>query len=249
MTQAQQIIATEEDVFHQFADLVPGQSFIQRPRGTSNNLVVVYDRVTGVPSHVLPYMKADVLLMRNPDGELRFSETQDVQPFVGTFICRLNPKHPNYAFVRNVGISVMCKRENLASAMDERMHMQYYHKQEFATLQDAAVEQAREDERKWRELQMRMAEQTLGISSAGASVAAPVPAVALIPCKYGCGKGYAAKNAVAMHERRHCPLRPEVAATSVTVTPEEAVTGTWTLSGPPVTTSEMEEVEDGDDEG
>ena len=198
---------------------IDGQSgtlMVQRAGGAKGRLIPVYSSIDGCPSFILPHMIPTVMLQKNPDGSPMFLRRPRVQYRIGTIKCLLNPGHPSREEFNGMGLSgVTCPKATLRSEYDLARHMETVHPDENKLIGRVRAERREEEEREFRKAQMAIMQMQMDAHKAPEPPPAP-----LIPCKFGCGKGYETKSAVGMHERRHCPLRPADAVVT-TSDPEE----------------------------
>lgn len=115
----------------------------------TKEFVRLYSNLDGEPRDILVYMLKGAVKKRLPDGRPAFSRTQPEWYRKGEFKCWLHPESAERALVQQVGITRTCPAAHIKTKLDQELHMQHRHKQEWGQIERHKADERLADEREW----------------------------------------------------------------------------------------------------
>lgn len=113
--------------------------------------VTVYSTIDGEPRHILIYMLAKVIRKKRADGKPAFSVSQTIPYMEGSMPCMLHESYPDRALWDSIGLRYRtCSMDGIATGMDQQLHMEHRHQQEWKTIVRYREELEKEEERDFR---------------------------------------------------------------------------------------------------
>lgn len=117
----------------------------------TKDLVTIYSTIDGEPRHINTYMLAKTIRKKRADGRPAFTMKPVVQYLPGTLKCMLHPESDLRELCDRIGLRHRsCSMDNIRTKLDQRLHMEHRHRQEWAAIAEYQAELEKEEEREFR---------------------------------------------------------------------------------------------------
>lgn len=143
-----ELVADAEGISRNRSETLRGEDGLESTVKTmGDDIVYVYDTLTGQRSMCLKYMLPQQLKKKRKDGTRVFTVFDpEIEQKSGMFKCLLHPENENREHYDELGLAT-CNKSNLVSEYHMNRHMQKKHKDEWNVIQAEVIKKEKEEER------------------------------------------------------------------------------------------------------